>query len=170
MVGPGGFSGISDLLARGRPQDCALRDECSQGGLFCLWTHTHPVPDSHGLPTDRPPDHKAGQRLLARTFSPEVRRSLHVTLVSHGRELCLPAMPRCEPCPLQRFCWYARSKTRSKAEAASEKSLRVVDLFSGAGGMSTGFEMAGSAGRRHRGIGGRARYLLLELPRNDGSQ
>jgi len=35
---------------------------------------------------------------------PRLRHSLHVNLVSLGREFCLPRNPRCEPCPVSRFC------------------------------------------------------------------
>jgi DNA (cytosine-5)-methyltransferase 1 len=88
-------------------------------------------------------DHKLAQRLLARRFSPKLRQSLHMTLVAHGRELCLPARPKCSLCPLQRFCYYARTGARTRGPDAQPSPNRVVDLFAGAGGMSTGFENAG---------------------------
>ena len=35
---------------------------------------------------------------------PTVRLSLHVNLVSHGRECCFPSQPSCEACCIRRFC------------------------------------------------------------------
>ncbi|MFI5417822.1 MAG: DNA (cytosine-5-)-methyltransferase [Candidatus Lutacidiplasmatales archaeon] len=88
-------------------------------------------------------NHKLAQRLLARRFPANLRQSLHVTLVAHGRELCLPARPKCEQCPVQRFCHFARSRARVRSQNTESQQDRVVDLFAGAGGMSTGFESAG---------------------------
>jgi DNA (cytosine-5)-methyltransferase 1 len=88
-------------------------------------------------------DHKAAQRALARRFPPSLRHSLHVTLVAHGRAICLPARPRCGKCPLQRFCGFARERARLGDSSTAPDPPRFVDLFAGAGGMSTGFESAG---------------------------
>lgn len=35
---------------------------------------------------------------------PNLRLSLHVNLVSHGREYCLPSHPRCDGCCIRQFC------------------------------------------------------------------
>lgn len=35
---------------------------------------------------------------------PNLRLSLHVNLVSHGRECCLPSHPRCDSCCIRQFC------------------------------------------------------------------
>ena len=88
-------------------------------------------------------DHKLGQRILARQFPPAIRRSLHVTLVAHGRLICVPRRPRCQSCPLQRFCRYYREQAQRGSPADTPSAPRIVDLFAGAGGMSTGFERAG---------------------------
>lgn len=40
---------------------------------------------------------------------PNLRLSLHVNLVSHGRECCLPSQPSCEACCIREYC-RARSK------------------------------------------------------------
>ena len=34
----------------------------------------------------------------------ELRYSLHVNAVAHGREVCVPASPRCESCPIAGLC------------------------------------------------------------------
>jgi endonuclease III len=35
---------------------------------------------------------------------PNLRHSLHVNLVSHGRECCLPSQPSCDGCCIRQFC------------------------------------------------------------------
>lgn len=34
----------------------------------------------------------------------DIRRSLHLNLVAHGRTICRPTRPRCEVCPITRHC------------------------------------------------------------------
>lgn len=53
---------------------------------------------------------------------------------------CKPRNPGCHECPLARFCPEGR---RSQGSVTSVDNFAMVDLFSGAGGMSLGFERAG---------------------------
>ena len=41
---------------------------------------------------------------------PNLRLSLHVNLVSHGRACCIPSRPHCETCCLRQFCRMGRRK------------------------------------------------------------
>ncbi|MHB1185186.1 MAG: endonuclease III domain-containing protein [Desulfobulbia bacterium] len=41
---------------------------------------------------------------LQSKIPPELRYSLHVNMVSLGREICVAAMPKCEICPIAPFC------------------------------------------------------------------
>ncbi|MEM7210315.1 MAG: DNA (cytosine-5-)-methyltransferase [Pseudomonadota bacterium] len=66
---------------------------------------------------------------------PSLRRSLHVSLVQHGRAVCTPKAPRCDECCLADLC------TRSRRRRASRPT--VVDICCGAGGFSWGFLQAG---------------------------
>lgn len=49
-------------------------------------------------------DRKAADDYLQELVLPAIRYSLHVNLVHHGRELCLPGRPRCEQCMLLDLC------------------------------------------------------------------
>ena len=42
---------------------------------------------------------------------PNLRFSLHVTLVSHGRACCLPSVPLCESCCIRQFCRAGQRKS-----------------------------------------------------------
>jgi endonuclease-3 len=41
---------------------------------------------------------------LQEMIPPELRFSLHVNLVSLGREFCSARLPKCSICPIERYC------------------------------------------------------------------
>lgn len=86
-------------------------------------------------------DHKKLQRLLADLIPPPLRYSLHVNLVAHGRTICRSPRPLCGDCELQNFCRYYRRNAAVAVRAADTPA--VIDLFAGAGGLSSGFVRAG---------------------------
>lgn len=79
------------------------------------------------------PLHDEYQKLVPR----KVRRRLHINLVHHGRSICRSDSPRCGDCVLVSFCRMGRSRLPKLDQ------IGALDLFSGAGGMGTGFEQAG---------------------------
>jgi DNA (cytosine-5)-methyltransferase 1 len=86
-------------------------------------------------------DHKKLQRELAELIPPNLRYSLHVNLVEHGRAVCKSSKPLCEKCEIRNLCRYYRSAESARCMAAEAPS--VIDLFAGAGGSSEGFHRAG---------------------------
>ena len=52
--------------------------------------------DKHCAPRDM-------DRLQSR-IPPELRHSLHVNMISLGREICIPTTPRCDECPISAWC------------------------------------------------------------------
>lgn len=52
--------------------------------------------DKHCAPRDM-------DRLQSK-IPPELRYSLHVNMISLGREICVPGIPRCGVCPISRWC------------------------------------------------------------------
>jgi DNA (cytosine-5)-methyltransferase 1 len=69
----------------------------------------------------------------------ELRLPLHVNLVHHGRKVCRSANPACHECVLISWCDVGRQRA---ADAAPDSPV-AIDLFSGAGGLSTGFQDEG---------------------------
>jgi endonuclease III len=65
------------------------------------------------------PDKSCSPRDMERVQAgvpPNLRFSLHVNLVSHGRARCLPAIPLCEECCIRQFCKTGRRKIGGTAE------------------------------------------------------
>lgn len=86
-------------------------------------------------------DHKQLQAILADLISPNLRYSLHVNLIAHGRAVCHPQRPDCDSCEIRKFCATYRQTAQETLKATSAPTM--IDLFSGAGGMSEGFMRAG---------------------------
>jgi endonuclease-3 len=77
-------------------------------------THVHRVIGRTGI-VGAPGSREATFRAL-RGLAPEGKSlSLHVNLIRLGRELCRPASPRCEECPIRRNCAHGLRRTRPGA-------------------------------------------------------
>jgi DNA (cytosine-5)-methyltransferase 1 len=85
-------------------------------------------------------DHRTAQKRIAPFIPREIAYSLHVNMVVHGREVCLEGSPRCGICPVRLHCGFFRDARRKEGQ---NFEFTMVDLFSGAGGISYGFARAG---------------------------
>jgi endonuclease-3 len=66
-------------------------------------THVHRVAGRLGwIPPGT--DANRAHEILAQVVPPKLRVSMHVGLIRLGREICKPARPRCEECPLNDLC------------------------------------------------------------------
>jgi endonuclease-3 len=66
-------------------------------------THVHRVAGRLGwIPPGT--DANKAHLILADVVPPRLRVSMHVGLIRLGREVCKPARPRCEDCPLNDLC------------------------------------------------------------------
>lgn len=66
-------------------------------------THVHRVAGRLGWIPPKASADKAHE-ILAAVVPPNLRVSMHVGLIRLGREVCKPARPRCEDCPLNDLC------------------------------------------------------------------
>ncbi len=82
--------------------------------LYSLERHVFPV-DTHcwriclrlGWEYTTRPDRTCSPKDMDRLQSRiprELRFSLHVNMVSHGREICTPKKPKCSSCPISNYC------------------------------------------------------------------
>jgi endonuclease-3 len=80
-------------------------------------THVHRVAGRLGW---IPPGTGAGaaHEILAGVVPPKLRVSMHVGLIRLGREICKPARPRCEDCPLGDLCPTAPTYLAGRPEPA----------------------------------------------------
>jgi DNA (cytosine-5)-methyltransferase 1 len=86
-------------------------------------------------------DHKKLQTVLSDLVPPALRYSLHVNMVTHGRETCKARSAACGDCEISRFCRHHRD---AQVQAASGQDNPIfMDFFCGAGGLSLGMRKAG---------------------------
>lgn len=71
-------------------------------------THVHRVGRRLGLIPDNYGAEKA-HVWFAELSLPVSIYQLHLNMIAHGRNLCRPSNPKCEPCPLKRECLYYRN-------------------------------------------------------------
>ena len=84
--------------------------------------------------------HKKAQQELAVLIPPGMRADLHRNLVALGKDVCT-AQPMCERCELRKFCAHYRTEKREQEEKRHAPTM--IDVYSGAGGFSLGFEQVG---------------------------
>jgi endonuclease III len=76
---------------------------------FPVDTHVHRVGQRigflpKGISADRAHD------VMEAITPPEAHYDFHITLIRHGREICLARRPQCERCPIMAYCDYYREQ------------------------------------------------------------
>ncbi len=104
---------------------------------FAVDTHVHRIFTRLGLQESS--GHKRDHDLFESVVPEKMRSRLHINLVHHGRAVCRSSNPRCGECVLVSFCRQGRTRIAGTRGGPP----RVVDLFSGAGGMALGFRETG---------------------------
>jgi endonuclease-3 len=68
--------------------------------------HVHRVATRLGFETKKRPD--TSQELIESAVPPELRYSFHVNAISLGRSVCLARNPKCDICPISKWCRFHR--------------------------------------------------------------
>lgn len=69
---------------------------------FPVDTHVHRISKRLGLIDNENP--AKAQKVLEGLVPPEIKKSLHLLMIRHGRERCYARRPRCEDCDLKLHC------------------------------------------------------------------
>jgi endonuclease III len=96
-----GLPGVGTKVAR-----CVMMYSLDRQ-VFPVDTHCWRICRRLGWVRRTTPDGNCSRRDADRLQSripPELRRSLHVNMVSLGKRLCLAGSPRCDECPIGRLC------------------------------------------------------------------
>jgi endonuclease-3 len=83
---------------------CVLLFSC-QREVFPMDTHIFRIARRLGLLPEKISDEQAHE-LMKRLIPPGKNYSLHINLITHGRKICLPRIPKCEQCSLIEHCEY----------------------------------------------------------------
>ncbi len=86
---------------------CVLLFSC-QRQVFPMDTHIFRIAHRLGLLPEKIRDEQAHE-LMERLIPPKKHYSLHITLIAHGRKICLPRNPKCGQCALIEQCDYGQS-------------------------------------------------------------
>ncbi len=84
-------------------------------------THIFRVANRTGLAPGRTP--REVEEALLRRLPPEFHKNAHHWLILHGRYICTARRPRCEICPVARFCLY-EGKTASPEGTVAQPAER----------------------------------------------
>jgi len=74
--------------------------------------HVHRLATRLGFLTKKRPD--TSQELIESVIPPELRYGFHVNAIAHGRRICLNQRPRCNGCPLVKWCKYNLHRSLEK--------------------------------------------------------
>lgn len=80
---------------------------CFNRAAFPVDTHIQRISQRTGISSRRANPDKI-MRIWESLLPPTGFYSLHINLIRHGRQICLAQTPRCDLCPLQSLCDYAR--------------------------------------------------------------
>ena len=113
---------------------------CFDLPVLVVDTHTYRLAVRLGM-LSRKISYEEAHEVLPRLVPEGLRRRFHVNAVAHGRLRCFSRKPICLGCPIRQFCLEVDA-IRPIPVRARPKPV-CIDLFSGAGGLSLGFERAG---------------------------
>ncbi len=87
-------------------------------------THVHRIVNRIGIISEKTPDKTFFA--LNENFPDMIAHSFHTNLIRLGRQICKPAYPSCNVCPLLKICEYP-NKNFEKKKAGKERNFMLLD-------------------------------------------
>lgn len=107
---------------------------------FAVDTHVERIFRRLGLVSQRrSPNAKIDHAEFESLVPPRLRKQLHINLIHHGRAVCQNRGAQCSSCVLVSFC----DEGRKRCSTGASEAPVAIDLFSGAGGLGSGFRDEG---------------------------
>ena len=86
--------------------NCVLIYAFSKEAL-CVDIHCHRITNRLGWVTAKTPDQT--ERALEKVMPRDLWAGSNRLFLQHGRAICLPTMPRCDQCPVRRWCAFGQN-------------------------------------------------------------
>jgi endonuclease III len=96
-----GLPGVSEKVAK-----CVMMYTLGMP-VLPVDTHVHRISSRLGWTARKRADQCHAE--LEALIRPSLRLNFHVACIAHGREICRPLSPRCESCPISRYCEFFRA-------------------------------------------------------------
>ncbi len=75
---------------------------------ICVDTHVHRITNRWGIVKTRTPEET--EKELMKIYPTDMWKDINKVLVAFGQKICLPVNPKCEECPVLKFCKFRRGE------------------------------------------------------------
>lgn len=101
---------LESLPGVGRKTANAILNTAFHEATIAVDTHIFRVANRTGLAKGKTP--RAVEDILVKTIPQKYRHDAHHWLVLHGRYICTARHPKCDQCPIEKWCGYSNKNQR----------------------------------------------------------
>lgn len=105
---PETFDELTSLPGVGRKTANCLLSYAFKKPAIAVDVHVHRISNRLGWVKTKTPEET--EEALQNIIPQELWNKINMLFVDHGQRVCLPRKPRCESCPINRYCEYGRSQ------------------------------------------------------------